>query len=79
MERPPPYNPGLMRRQMQMAKKNQMQCFSVEDIKSQIPISLMVNPYATRMVIGNALNRFLAQLNSFSASLLFVLTLDLLF
>merc|ERR1719367_90938 len=46
---------GLMKQysamQNRKSRGGQMECYSVEDLKAAVPMKLMVNPYATRMVV----------------------------
>ena len=52
-----PYNlkpgAGLMKQYSAMRNRKsggQLECYSVEDLRASVPMKLMVNPYATRLV-----------------------------
>ena len=45
--------PGLMKQFSAMQNRKsggQLECYSVEDLRAAVPMKLMVNPYATRLV-----------------------------
>lgn len=49
--------PGLMKQYSAMRNRKsggQLECYSVEDLRASVPMNLMVNPYATRLVCNRA-------------------------
>jgi hypothetical protein len=53
--------PGIMKQFAAMQNKGQLECFSIEDLKQKVPLHLMVNPFATRLVRWLTSSKFKVQ------------------